>query len=189
MTTPRAVRPVNARVSAVGAPEASASRCAGDVPASGVRISAVPSCAAARAGGEHRGDRAARRQAAGGDQRQLDLGADQLQGGEQAELGAGLVVEAAAVAAGLHALDDERVRARVAREARLGRRRHGDPRLRPDAMEPPTITRGRAAEREGDDRRPLLGARASLSSQPSSSRRGSPSATPARSLSARSFAA
>ena len=45
---PRAVRPLNARVSAVGASPASASRWTGAVPASGVRRNAVPSWAADR---------------------------------------------------------------------------------------------------------------------------------------------
>ena len=104
-------------------------------------MNAVPSCAAARAGREHGGDRAARWQPAGGDERQVDRRADQLQRGEQAEVGAGASSsKLAAVPARLDALDDERVRARVAREARLGRARHGHPYLgagRVHARRPP----------------------------------------------------
>ena len=47
LTIPRAVRPVNARVSAVGASPSIAARCALRVAASGASISAVPTCAAA----------------------------------------------------------------------------------------------------------------------------------------------
>src|SRR3954469_23259705 len=47
LTMPRARRPVNARVSAVGALVPSRSRCAGFVPASGASMKAVPACAAA----------------------------------------------------------------------------------------------------------------------------------------------
>ena len=127
LTTPRAKRPVNARVSAVGSLASSAARWAGDVPASGVRMNAVPSCAAAAPAASTAAIERPRGQPAGGDQRELDRRADQLQGGEQAEVRAGVVVEAAAMAARLHALHHERVRARIAREARLGRCRHGDP--------------------------------------------------------------
>ena len=53
----------------------------------------------------------------------------------------------------------------------------------------PTTSRRRAAERERHDRDARSSASASFASQPSSSRRGSPSATPRRSLSARSAVA
>ena len=148
LTTPRAVRPVNARVSAVGAPEASASRCAGDVPASGVRISAVPSCAAAAPAASTAAiERPVARPpvATSGSSTSAPIS---CRAASRPSSDPALVVEAAAVAAGLHALHDERVRARVAREARLGRCRHGDPRLRPGGMEPPDHVGGRAAEHE-----------------------------------------
>ena len=69
-----------------------------------------------RAGAQDRGHAGAVDDPAGGDQRQVDLGRGQPQGDEQPEvLGVVVVVEVAAVAAGLEPLDDERVRAGVAR--------------------------------------------------------------------------
>ena len=124
---PRAVRPVNARVSAVSPSPAIASRCAGAVAASGQSMNAVPSCGGRRAEGEHGRDRAAGGDAARGDQRQVDGGGHELEQREQADLAGRRVVEAAAVPARLDALHDQRVGARGGGRARLGRRRHRHP--------------------------------------------------------------
>ena len=108
---PRASRPLNARVSAVGVSVASASRCACDVPASGARMNAVPTWAARAPSASTAWTAAAGRDPAGRDQRHVDV--DQLQQRVQADrLEVGRVHPGAAVAAGLGALDDERARAR-----------------------------------------------------------------------------
>ena len=107
---PRALRPVNARVSAVGPTPRSASRCAGDVAASGVSMNAVPSCAAAAPRREHRRDAAAGGDAARRHQRQVGHRAHELEQREQPDVARRRVVEGAAVPARLDALHDQRVR-------------------------------------------------------------------------------
>ena len=70
----------------------------------------MPSCAAEAPAASTAAMPGAGHDRAGGDQRDVDGGADQLQRGEQREVGRGLVVvEDAAVPAGLDALDDQRV--------------------------------------------------------------------------------
>ena len=77
--------------------------------------------------GEHGRDRAAGRDPAGGDERQVRGGGDELEQREQADLAGRAVVEAPAVAAGLDALDDERVGACLRGLGRLRGRRHRHP--------------------------------------------------------------
>ena len=115
-----------------------------------------PELGGGRARGEHGGDRAAGGEPAGGDEREVDGGADQLERGEHAEVGGRVVVlEHRAVAAGLDALDDERVGAGVARDPRLARRGDGHPHLGAGGVHPLDHRGVRAAEREGDDRHAL----------------------------------
>ena len=108
---PRASRPLNARVSAVGASDASASRCACDVPASGARMNAVPTWAARAPSASTAWTAAAVAIPPVATSGHVDV--DQLQQRVQADrLEVGRVDPRAAVAAGLGALDDERARAR-----------------------------------------------------------------------------
>ena len=82
------------------------------------------------AAGEHGRDPGAGHDRAGRDERDVDGGADQLQRGEQGEVGGGLVVvEDAAVAAGLDALDDQGVGSARDGLARLLGRGDGEPDL------------------------------------------------------------
>ena len=108
---PRARRPENARVSAV-APGAAMRRA---VCRRGPRLGAEHERGAGLrgggAGGEHGGHGGARRDRAGRDERHVDGGADERQQRQQRDVGRP-VVERAAVAAGLDALNDERVGAR-----------------------------------------------------------------------------
>ena len=80
----------------------------------------MPTCAAVRAGGEHRRDAVTVGDAAGRDERQADV--DRREQLEQRRWLA-VVAPRPAMAAGLGALDDERVDACVARRTRLMRRR------------------------------------------------------------------
>ena len=106
---------MNARVSAVSPSPAIASRCAGAVAASSQSMNAVPSWAAAAPAASTAATRAAGGDPAGGDQRQVDGGAHELEQRQQADLAGRGVVEGAAVAARLDALDHERVGARLGR--------------------------------------------------------------------------
>ena len=84
-----------------------------------------------RASREHGCKRGCVRDAAGGHERQVDLGSHEAQQRQRAEAlaAAGRIVEGAAVTAGLHALEHESIGAGVAGDARLGGRRHRRPHL------------------------------------------------------------
>ena len=149
---PRARRPENARVRPVGRSEASAARCGAEVPASGQRMNAVPTWAAAAP---------AARTAATARPVEIppvatsgtsDARAHELQQREQPVVHAVVAIdEGPAVTAGLAALDDERVRARPDR--RLGLRGLGDghPRHGAGRLHARERLRRRAAEGERHD--------------------------------------
>ena len=108
----------------------------------------------ARARDEHRAERGAGHDRAGGDQGQRDAGADELQGREQRELGLLVVVgEHAAVTARLDALDDERVGTRGRRGGGLGGRGHGQPHLGAACAQIVDHGLGRQPKGERHDRR------------------------------------
>ena len=150
LTIPRAVRPVKARVSAVGAAEASASRCAGAGPGLGgaqergadLRRRVAPAASAAATPppvamppAAITGTRHARSAAAAA---------------RAVPIASAVVVEAAAVPAGLGALGDDGVGARGDGGLGLGRRRHRHPDLA--ALGSAAITSGDGQpEGEGHD--------------------------------------
>ena len=118
---PRASRPVNARVNAVGVASASAARWTAERPRLRAAHERRPHLRGPRAGREHRRDAGARRDPAGRDERQVDRVA-QLQEREQPVHRVRAVDERAAVAPRLGALHDERVGAGRGRLPRLVRR-------------------------------------------------------------------
>ncbi len=153
---PRAVRPVNARVSAVGAaPRRIISRWAWLVRASGQSRNAVPSCAAAAPAASNRRDALSGAQPSGGDQRYGvgDLGLNELKEGEKPEVTGMGVVEAAPMPARLNTLHDEAVHAGFVGELGLLDIRHGDPDRGPGLVQSINLRRGGAAESRGDDRK------------------------------------
>ena len=127
LTMPRAWRPVKApALRRVGASDARERRPVrrGDVPASGQRMKAVPSCAACAPAAQDRRQRAARGDRARGDERQVDVRADELQQRQQAVLAGALGVdERGAVPARLDALHDQGVGAGRGGALRPRRRR------------------------------------------------------------------
>jgi hypothetical protein len=155
-------------------------RCGAEVAASGQRQ-----------GTRSRAGRPARRprrtaaiRAAGGDparrhERDVDRGADELQQREDARLVALVVVgEGAAVAAGLEALDDERVGAGRDGRARLAGGRDRDPDGAAVALQPRDDVAVRVAEGERDDVGALGPSTSSLPARSSSSERGVPDRRP-----------
>jgi hypothetical protein len=140
-------------------------------------MNAVPS-GRARAGGQDRGDGRTGGEPAGGHGRQVDRRADDLQQRQQTEVTGRAVVERTAMAAGLHALHDEGVGADPRRREGLVAGRHGHPHRRADLCSAATTSAGGQPNVNETTATRASRTMASLSSQPSSSWRGSPGATP-----------
>ena len=111
LTIPRASRPENARVRRVGIGSVSSSRCAWCGPGLGREHQRRPDLGGGRPGAQHGGDGGARRDPAAGDQRQRRRSARTSCRSASRPMPRGVLVvdERAAVAAGLGALDDQRV--------------------------------------------------------------------------------
>ena len=171
MAIPRAVRPVKARVSAVGVSVPSAARCSGAVPASRVRRNAVPSAAASAPGRERprrrprrvaippaatSGGRPARARAAAARAGRCRPGAASSKLPRCAPASTPWTTRASGACA--------------SRLARLGGRRDRHPRLAARIAQLVEHRARRAAEREGHDRHALARRRA-RASPPSRRRR------------------
>ena len=155
---PRAVRPVNARVRAVGAALSANHLAVGLAGAGlGAEQECCPQLGRGRAGRQHRRDAVSGAQPSGGDQRYrvVDLGFNQLKEGEKSEVTGMGVVEAAPVSTRLNTLHDEAVHAGLLGELGLFDRRDGDPDRGPGIVQSINLRRGWAAESRRDDRNVL----------------------------------
>src|SRR4051794_37496302 len=119
LTSPRPRRPVNARVTPVSRPAATARRCASPVPASGQSKKAVPTWTAVAPTASAASTPPAVCDPAGSDQRNGFLRCDCFDEFEQRYVAIVAVLPRATVALRLRPLDDERVRTAGRGRARL----------------------------------------------------------------------